>query len=140
MALTSQEAIYVKEVILHGNKLRAVRKSFPLIKEAQLQDAIIYMEQNPLVARHIEAGILYIYKDLLKRSKKIIPEPQPLTTEEQRQLLQLVIAGERKVLHQEKTEHGLLQTVLVPPNYQEVEEAKWLIKTISRMSKDDLAA
>lgn len=140
MSLTSHEAIYVKEMILHGNKQRAVRKSLPLIKETHIPDAIEHMEQNPLVGRHIEAGISYIYRNLLKHKKKIIRAPKPLSTEEQRQLLQLVIAGQRKTIQEEKAEHGLLQTVLVSPNYQEVEEAKWLIKTISRMNKDDLAA
>lgn len=140
MALASPEAIYVREVILHRNKQRAARKSFPLIKEEQIAEVITYMEQNPLIERHIQAGILYIYRELLKGTKKIIREPRPLTAAEQRQLLQLVISGERKLLKEVPTEYGIMQTVLVPANYGEIEQAQWQLLQLQRMSKNDLAA
>lgn len=135
MALNSQEAIFAKQMILHRNKVRAVRAAFPHLKKEYTDIAIKYMMQNPEVQRHIDAGILYIYRDIVK--DRIIAEPQPLTIDEQIALLKMIIFGKRLSPRFIASKTDGLQTVFVPPTKEELADAKWMLAEINRSRDND---
>ncbi len=139
MALTNPEATYVKEMILHGRATKAVRKAYPEIKEYCIALAITYMTQNPEVQRHIKAGILYIYRSIIKQ-RKVIHEPEPLSFKEDQQLLQLVIEGKRPVISEVKGADDMTEIVFALPTPEDVEEAKWLQRSRRVYAENDLAA
>lgn len=135
MALSSQEAIFAKQMILHGNKERAVRAAFPHLKKGFATTAIKYIMQNPEVQRHIDAGILYIYRHLV--TDRIIAEPLELTIDEQAQLLKLIIFGKRLSPRYVATKGEGLQTVFVPPTRDELNDAKWMLAEINKGRDSD---
>ena len=127
MALTSCEAIFVKAVILHGNKLWAVKQAFPRLEEGFEQAAITYMMQNPLVPRHIDAGILYMFRQIVKHTD--VPVPQPLDINDKMTLLQLVIDGKRESPVDIVTKEGL-RTIFVKPGEEEIEDARRMLRVM----------
>lgn len=135
MALSSQEAIYAKQMILHGNSVRAVKEAFPYLKKEFVDVAIRYMTQNPEVQRHIDAGILYIYRHLV--TDRIIAEPRPLSIDEQAQLLKLIIYGKRLSPRYVASKDDGLQTVFVPPSKDELADAKWMLAEINKGRDSD---
>lgn len=127
MALTASEAIFVHAVIIHGNKLWAVREAFPRLEKDFEQAAIRYLMQNPEVPRHIDAGVLYMYRQIVKHTT--VPEPQPLTVADKQVLLRMIISGERETPTYIVTADGL-KMILAEPSVQEVEEAKRMLNEL----------
>lgn len=127
MALTTCEAIFVKAVILHGNKLWAVKQAFPRLEEGFERAAITYMMQNPEVPRHIDAGVLYMFRQIVKHTE--VPVPQPLDSNDKRILLQMVIDSKRETPVDIVTKDGL-KTIFVKPGEEEIEDARRMLKVM----------
>lgn len=113
MALTKQEATFVKWVVLQGDKLKAIKEAYPKLEEGDEQEAIRHIMQNPEVQRHIDAGVLYMFKDIVTHA--IVKEPEPLSFDEQCELLRLTINGERSEAKYVVTQEGL-RIKFVPPD------------------------
>jgi hypothetical protein len=137
MALTSCEALFVKAVILHGNKLWAVKQAFPRLEEGFEQAAITYMMQNPLVPRHIDAGVLYMFRQIVKHTE--VPVPKPLDVNDKIALLQMVIDGIRETPVDIVTKEGL-RTIFVKPGEEEVEDARKMLKMLYEEAKAEWRA
>mgnify|MGYP001372803972 CR=1 FL=1 len=137
MALTSCEALFVKAVILHGNKLWAVKQAFPRLEEGFEQAAITYMMQNPLVPRHIDAGVLYMFRQIVKHTE--VPVPKPLDVNDKIALLQMVIDGIRETPVDIVTKEGL-RTIFVKPGEEEVEDARKMQKMMLEEEKTEWRA
>lgn len=134
MALTASEAIFVRAVIIHGNKLWAVREAFPRLEKGFEQAAIQHLMQNPEVPRHIDAGILYMYRSIVKHTA--VQEPQPLTTADKQAMLRMIISGERETPTYIVTAEGL-KMILTEPSVQEVEEAKRMLKELDEAEQKE---
>lgn len=113
MALTKQEATFVKWVILQGDKLKAIKEAYPKLEEGDEPEAIRHIMQNPEVQRHIDAGVLYMFKDIVTHT--LVKEPAPLSFDEQCELLRLTINGERSEAKYVVTANGL-RMKFVPPD------------------------
>lgn len=139
MALLPQEQLFVKEVVLHGDKHRAIKEAIPLLSAEYIGEGIEYMMQNPEVQRHIDAGILYIYKEVIPDVK--IEEPAPLSFKDKEAMLQLIIAGARKMIRYIKRANGL-EIILTPPDDQEIATAKETLELLRKTeaANDNLAA
>lgn len=137
MALTSCEAIFVKAVILHGNKLWAVKEAFPRLEEGFEQAAITYMMQNPLVPRHIDAGVLYMFRQIVRHTE--VPVPMPLDINDKVALLQMVIDGIRETPVDIVTNEGL-RTIFVKPGEEEIEDARKMQKMLLEEEKTEWRA
>ncbi len=127
MALSSQEAIFVKAMILHGNKLWAVRAAFPRLEEGFEQEAITYMMQNPEVPRHIDAGVLYMFRQIVKHT--VVPEPKPLDTADKKAMLQMIIEGKRETPVYIATAEGL-RMIFVKPGEEDIKDARKMLKEL----------
>lgn len=127
MALSANEAIFVRGMILYGNKLAAVREAYPRLEKGFEQAAIKYLMQNPEVPRHIDAGILYMYRSMIPGTS--IPGPAPLTMADKMQMLRLIIEGERETPTYIVTKQGLRLIFTEPPE-QDVEDAKAMLKEL----------
>lgn len=132
MALSLNEAIFVKAMILHGNKESALKQAFPRLQKGFEKAAIRHMMQNPEIQRHINAGILYVYRDIAGKAN--VAEPQPLTIEDKMELLRMVIAGERETPKYIVTAQGL-KMIFAEPSEQEVREAKIMLKELRLAEK-----
>ncbi len=121
---SSTEDIFVREMILHGNKERAVRAAYPRMLPECFPAAIQYMMSNPEVRRRIDAGILYYYKDCFPQLD--VPEVQPVSIEEKRALLEQIILRKRKRPLYVRTEEGL-RMIMVQPSAQEVSDAAYML-------------
>ncbi len=137
MALTSCEALFVKAVILHGNKLWAAKQAFPRLEEGFEQAAITYMMQNPLVPRHIDAGVLYMFRQIVRHTE--VPVPKPLDINDKMALLQMVIDGIRETPVDIVTNEGL-RTIFVKPGEEEIEEARKMQKMLLEEEKTEWRA
>lgn len=139
MALLPQEQLFVKEVVLHGDKHRAIKEAIPLLSAEYIGEGIEYMMQNPEVQRHIDAGILYIYKEVIPDVK--IEEPAPLSFKDKEAMLQLIIAGARKMIRYIKRANSL-EIILTPPDDQEIATAKETLELLRKTeaANDNLAA
>ena len=124
MALTAQETAFVRTMILQGNKRYAVRAAFPKLEEGFEDAAYTYMMQNPEVPRHIDAGVLYMFKEIVTHTE--VPAPQPLTYKDKRDFLQLIVRGEREVPKYIVTKEGL-RIIFVEPSEEEVREAEHML-------------
>ena len=129
MALAGSEAIFAKAMILHGNKLRAIKEAYPRLEEGFEQAALRYMMQNPEVQKHIEAGILYLYRDVIKQGPR--PELEEMTAEEKQLLLQLVIDGKREKPAHIITKDGL-KTIFTEPSEEEIAIARQMLQQLGR--------
>lgn len=127
MALTSSEAIFVKAVILHGNKLWAVKEAFPRLEEGFEQNAITYMMQNPEVPRHIDAGVLYMFRQIVRHTE--VPVPQPLDINDKKTLLQMIIDGVRESPVDIVTKEGL-RTIFAKAGEEEIAYARKMLKEL----------
>ena len=121
-------ALFVKNVILHGNKLWAVREAYPRIEKGFEQAGIRHMMQNPEVPKHIDAGVLYMFRQIVRHTD--VPVPKPLTTEEKKRLLEMIINGERETPTYIKTDEGL-KLIFVEPGEEEVEDAKRMLRELT---------
>lgn len=137
MALSSYEAIFVKAVILHGNKLWAVKQAFPRLEAGFEQAAITYMMQNPEVPRHIDAGVLYMFRQIVKH--RDVPVPKPLDIDDKMALLQMVIDGRRETAVDIVTREGL-RTIFVKPGEEEIEDARKMLKELQDAEKAEWRA
>ncbi len=121
--LSSAEDIFVREMILHGNKETAIREAFPRMIRECIPDAIKYMMEDPDVRRRIDAGILYYYKDFLDNIA--IPEVPEVSLAERRKLLQQIILRKRKYPQYIRTDEGL-RMIMVKPLPQQVSDAVYM--------------
>lgn len=137
MTLSSCESIFVKAVILHGNKLWAVKDAFPRLEDGFEQAAITYMMQNPLVPRHIDAGVLYMFRQIVEHTE--VPVPKPLDINDKIALLQMVIDGVRETPVDIVTKEGL-RTIFVKPGEEEVEDACKMQKMLLEEEKTEWRA
>lgn len=124
MALSFNEAIFVRYMILHGNKLWAVREAYPRIEKGFEQAAIRHLMQNPEVSRNIEAGVLYMFRQIVRHTT--VPEPKPLTVEDKKKLLEMIITGERETPTYIVTAQGL-KLIFVEPGENDVADAKRML-------------
>ncbi|MCB9047213.1 MAG: hypothetical protein H6550_13855 [Chitinophagales bacterium] len=129
MALSSTEAEFVRRMILHGNKLWAVRSAFPKLEKGFEDAAIRYMMQNPEVTRHIDAGVLYMFRQIVKHTD--IPVPQPLTVQDKMDMLRLIINGERETPTYIVTAEGL-RVIFVEPMEDEIDDSRKMLKELQR--------
>lgn len=132
MALSSCEAIFVKAVILHGNKLWAVRQAFPRLEKGFEQAAITYMMQNPEIPRHIDAGVLYMFRQIVKHTE--VPVPKPMDIWDKMALLQMVIDGKRETPVDIVTKDGL-RTIFVKAGEEDIEVARRMLKVMQEEEK-----
>lgn len=135
MALSSNEAVFVKCMILQGNKLWAIRNAYPRLEKGFEEAGIRHMYQNPEVQRHIDAGVLYMFRDIVKHTE--VPIPAPLSTEDKIDMLELVIKGEREHPAYIATKDGL-KIIFVEPDEEEVAEAKRMLRQLKTEALDDL--
>ena len=91
---SSTEDIFVREMIVHGNKERAIRAAFPRMVPEFIHTAIEYMMENPEIRHRIDAGILYFYKGLVSGTLKA--EMEPVSLSEKRELLHKIILRRRR--------------------------------------------
>lgn len=127
MDLTTQEAIFVKEMVLHGNRDRAIRAAFPRLEEQSKQAALQYMLDNPFIRRHIDAGILYIYRHVIPDVE--VNEPVPLSIDEKKSMLAKIISGEREKPEYVSTAEGL-KVIFVLPDEEEIADAKHMLQEL----------
>lgn len=131
MALTPQEAVYARAMILHGNRHKAIHEAFPKLERGFEQAALRYMDQNPEVRNHIDAGILHFFRDIVTHT--VVPQPRPLTTEEKKEMLRLVIEGKRETpLY--FVEGGQLKLIFAEPDEETIAQAK---NTLLQMDDSD---
>ncbi len=129
MGLSSSEAEFVKCMILHGNKLWAVKAAYPRLEKGFEQVAIKYMLQNPEVKAHIDAGVLYMFRQIVKHTD--VPVPKPLTVQDKMNILKLIISGEREVPTNIVTSEGL-RMIFTEPSEVEVINAKRMLDELQR--------
>ena len=129
MALAGSEAVFAKAMILHGNKMRAIKEAYPRLEEGFEQAALRYMMQNPEIQKHIDAGILYMYRDIIKEGP--VPDLIEMTMEEKRQLLQLVIDGKREKPEYIITKEGL-KIIFTEPSEEDVANARQMLRHLGR--------
>ena len=134
MALSVHEEAFVKAMILHGNRQRAVREAFPRLETGFEQAALAYMMQNPEIARHIEAGIMYLYREVVSDMK--IPAPKPLTIGEKKALLEMIITGERETPAYIATAEGL-RVIFVKPGEDDMLDAKRMLRELVQAEKTE---
>ena len=127
MALTKQEETFVKWVILRGDKRMAIQHAYPKLEEGGEREAIRHIEQNPAVQRHIDAGVLYMFKDIVTHA--IVKEPKPISFDEQCELLRLTINGERSEVKHVVTPNGL-RIKFVPPDETTKQYALQTLQTL----------
>ncbi|OSZ79130.1 hypothetical protein CAP35_13015 [Chitinophagaceae bacterium IBVUCB1] len=124
---SSTEDIFVREMILHGNKERAARAAFPRMLPECIPAAIQYMMDNPEVRHRIDAGILYYYKDYFPHIN--VPDMQPITADEKRTLLQRIVLRTYKQPRYIRTEDGL-RMIMVQPDNQAVSDAAYMLEDL----------
>lgn len=134
--LSSSEDIFVREMILHGNKERAVRAAFPRMVPEFIVAAIEYMMENPEIRHRIDAGILYYYKGLVRGTMKA--EVQPVTVEEKRELLRKIILRRRRHPLYVRTEEGL-RMVMAGTTTEEVSDAVYMVAELNRQLHSQLS-
>lgn len=127
------EDVFVREMILHGRPLRAIKTAFPLMQEAYIADAIDYMMSDPDIRRRINAGILCYYKDFFDNIE--IPALAPLTLREQRDFLFKIITGKRKYPAYLRAEDGL-SMIMTSPEPAIVNDALYMDSLLEEMSHD----
>lgn len=132
MALSGSEAIFVKAMILHGNKDRAVREAYPRLEEGFEQAAMRYLMQNPEITNHINAGILYVYRNMI--ADTAVPQPRPLTVDDKINLLRMVVNGQRETPTYIVTPKGL-RVIFSYPSEAEVKEAKYMLRELQEAEK-----
>ncbi len=128
MALSSQEAAFVKSMILQGNKRWAVRAAFPKLEDGFQESAYNYIMQNPEVQRHIDAGVFYMFRSIVRHIT--VPEPKPLTYEDKCNMLRLIINGEREKPQYIVTSAGL-RMIFVEPSEEDVADAKQMLRELT---------
>ena len=117
---SSTEDIFVREMIVHGNKERAIRAAFPRMVPEFIPAAIEYMMENPEIRHRIDAGILYFYKGLVSGTLKA--EMEPVSLSEKRELLHKIILRRRRHPAYVRTDEGL-RMVMVSATSEEVNDA-----------------
>lgn len=120
---SSTEDIFVREMILHGNKDLAIRAAFPRMVPECIPAAIAYMMENPEVTHRIDAGILYYYKGLVPGTLKA--EMKPVTLAEKRELLRRIILRQRKRPVYVLTDEGL-RMIMATSLPEEVSDAVYM--------------
>lgn len=129
MTLSSNEAEFVKCVVLHGNKLWAVRSAYPRLEQGFEQAAIKHMMQNPGVVAHIDAGVLYMFRQIVKHTE--VPMPAPLTVKDKMNMLRLIINGERESPTYIVTSEGL-RMIFVEPDENTIADAKRMLLELEK--------
>jgi hypothetical protein len=127
------EDVFVREMILHGRPLRAIKAAFPLMQNEYLHDAVDHMMSDPDIKRRIDAGILYYYKDCFDNIE--IPELAPLTLQEQRDFLFKIISGKRKYPVYIRTERGL-NVIMAKPEPAIVNDALYMYGILEEMAAE----
>lgn len=133
MTLSSNETEFVKCVVLHGNKLWAARSAYPRLEKGFEQAAIKHMMQNPGVVAHIDAGVLYMFRQIVKHTE--VPVPAQLTVQDKMNLLKLIINGERQSPSYIVTSEGL-KMIFVEPAEDEVADAKRMLSELQRAENE----
>ncbi len=128
---SSTEDIFVREMILHGNKDQAIRAAFPRMVPECIPAAIEYMMENPEVKHRIDAGILYYYKGFVPGTLKA--EMEPITLEEKQELLRKIILRQRKRPVYIMTEEGL-RMIMATSLPEEVSDAVCMVNELKKQS------
>lgn len=131
---SSTEDIFVREMILHGNKERAVRAAFPRMLPECIPAAIQYMMENPDVRHRIDGGIFCFYKDFFPQLD--LPDIEPVTIEEKRELLHRIILRRRKHPQYIRTEEGL-RMIMVQPLPEEVSDAVYMEQELKLLAEEN---
>lgn len=134
MRFSSHEDIFIREVLIHGNLKRACREAFPYMLAPFIPEAIKYMMDNPEIVQRINAGFIYMYREVLPEGE--VPDLPPISIEQKRAFLQKIISGERRKPKYIRNEVGLAM-VMVPYSIEEVDDAIAMDRELQEMQNAD---
>lgn len=134
MRHASHEEIFIREILIHGNKERACRAAFPYMLSEFIPEAIKYMLDNPEIRQRIEAGFIYMYREVVKDCE--IPDLPPISTEEKQKFLMKIISGERRKPVYTKTTKGLAM-MMAPFSQEEVDDAIDMYHELNQIAQVD---
>lgn len=134
MRHASHEEIFIREILIHGNKERACRAAFPYMLSEYVPEAIKYMLDNPEILQRIEAGFIYMYREVIKDCE--IPDLPPVSIEEKQKFLRRIISGERRKPVYIKLPQRLAM-IMAPCSQDEVDDAIHMYHELNELAQFD---